>query len=365
MILAAAAVFIFSKNRTAAPNNILETPQPAAYSEPEVIAENLAVPWDLDFLPSGEILVTERPGNLLVIKNDKTVIRVEGVHHTSEGGLMGIAIHPDFGRNNWIYLYFTSNNSGRVSNRVERYKLEGNRISDKKVILENIPASPFHDGGQVEFGPDKYLYIATGDAGQGNLAQDKNSLAGKILRLTDEGSIPDDNPFNPSKAEAGNPAVYSYGHRNPQGLTWDDADNLWITEHGPSGIDGGSGQDEVNRIEQGKNYGWPEIKGAQTRSGMESPAIQSGTAETWAPASAAFSDGQIIFAGLRGEIIYAFDITSKNLRKYFAGKYGRLRAVKIHDGELYFTTSNTDGRGSVRSGDDKLLKVKVSAIINP
>lgn len=326
--------------------------------EPEVVAEGLRVPWEIAFLPAspaggpnGDMLVTERPGTLRKIGKDGTIITIEGVAHTSEGGLLGLALHPDFSDKGWLYLYLTARQGGKLQNRVERYRLDGNALFDRTVILEGIPGSANHDGGRIAFGPDKYLYITTGDAENQNLAQDKNSLAGKILRLGENGEIPADNPFE-------NP-VYSYGHRNPQGLAWDSEDRLWATEHGPSGSQ--TGNDEVNLIEKGKNYGWPLIRGAQTRQGMESPVIESGKSETWAPAGAAIWENKLFFTGLRGESLYVGEISGnrlQNLRALFSGQFGRLRAVTAGpDNKLYISTSNTDGRGTPQENDDRLLRI--------
>ena len=218
-------------------------------------------------------------------------------------------------------------------------------------------------GGKIAFGPDDYIYITTGDAGNAELAQNTDSLAGKILRLKDDGSIPGDNPF-------GN-AVYSYGHRNSQGLAWDDKGQLWSTEHGRSGVL--SGLDELNFIEKGKNYGWPVIQGDERREGMYSPVIQSGPDETWAPAGAVYLpakrqaglDGSIFFTGLRGESIYQAKISQDGsvgaIIAHFHGTFGRLRAIQIGpDGFLYISTSNTDGRGEPRPGDDKIIRINPS-----
>ncbi len=195
----------------------------------EIIADSLTVPWEVSFLPSGELLVTERPGRILKIAADKKIIEVNGVRDIGEGGLLGLTIHPNYSDNRWIYIYFTVNQNGNVENRIERYALQNSSLSDTKVILSGIPGAANHDGGRISFGPDGKLYATTGDAGNEEFSQDTNSLAGKILRLNDDGSIPEDNPF-------GN-AVYSYGHRNAQGLAWDDSGNLWATEHGSSGYD--------------------------------------------------------------------------------------------------------------------------------
>src|SRR3989344_4118983 len=184
-----------------------------------------------------------------------------------------------------------------TTNRIERYRFLNDALSDKKVIISGIPGALYHDGGRMEFGADGMLYVTTGDATKEDIAQDKNSLGGKILRLNDDGSIPGDNPF------PGSP-VWSYGHRNPQGLAWDGAGRLWETEHGPTGENQECCRDEINLIEKGGNYGWPTITGAETRTGMLSPALQSGGSDTWAPASLAYYKGSLFFGGLRGAALY-------------------------------------------------------------
>ncbi len=318
----------------------------------EIIAENLNIPWEIVFLPGGEILVTERPGNLIKISPERKVIqKIEGVEHVGEGGLLGMALHPNFEDTRWLYLYLTTPTAEGLINRVERYRFENNTLSSREVILDDIPGASYHDGGRIAFGPDNYLYITTGDAGNTQLAEDTNSLSGKILRINADGSVPDDNPF-------GN-EVYSYGHRNPQGLAWDSQGRLWSTEHGPSGAQ--SGFDEINLIEKGNNYGWPVIRGSETAEGMVSPVIQSGATDTWAPAGAVVYKGTIYFAGLRGSSLYAADIVSEselNLQAYLREQFGRLRAVVLGpDNYLYVSTSNRDGRGRVQEGDDKIIRV--------
>lgn len=308
----------------------------------EVIAENLNIPWESAFLPSGDILVTERAGRLINITTNKSY-QIEGVNHTGEGGLLGMVLHPNFSQNNYFYLYFTTNQD----NRVERYLLAGDELIKDKIIFSGIPIDRFHNGGRLDFGPDGYLYITTGDALNTSLAQDKNSLAGKILRLDDEGNIPSDNPWGT--------AVYSYGHRNPQGITWDDQSRLWSTEHGPTSLD------ELNLIEAGKNYGWPSISGDDKLADMEVPILHSGYGYTWAPSGLAYFDNSLFFAGLRGQALYEAQLTDstiKDLKLHFFEDFGRLRNVRLGpDNMFYILTNNTDGRGTPQIGDDKLIKI--------
>ncbi|MFA6250958.1 MAG: PQQ-dependent sugar dehydrogenase [Candidatus Shapirobacteria bacterium] len=316
-----------------------------------VVARNLATPWEMAFLPNGEILVTERGGRLIKISpsEKKVIAEIQEVAAVGEGGLMGIALHPNFEENGWIYLDYTYRSDSGLINRVSRYRLVDDQLAEEKVVMDNIKGGNNHNGGRIEFGPDGLLYIATGDAGESGLAQDENSLNGKILRVGDDGSIPVNNPF-------GN-AVYSLGHRNVQGLTWDDRGELWASEHGPSGS--ASGEDEINRIVAGGNYGWPIITGEQRREGLISPALQSGKNMTWAPAGIIFLDGRLYWAGLRGEAIYSAVIDNGRLtnltRQYTI--YGRLRAIRLYSGDIYVTTSNRDGRGLPREGDDKIIKI--------
>ncbi|MDZ7744832.1 MAG: PQQ-dependent sugar dehydrogenase [Candidatus Saccharibacteria bacterium] len=320
-------------------------------SEIEVIATSLDVPWEVLQLPSGDLLVTERSGNLVRIGQGEQRYKIDGVAHRGEGGLLGMALHPEFEGNQQIYLYMTTETAGGLTNRVERYKYNENGLSERTSILEGIPGASYHDGGRIAFGPDGYLYITTGDAGDTALAQSTSSLAGKILRVDENGEIPDDNPF-------GN-AVHSYGHRNPQGIAWDDQGRMWSSEHGRSGRL--SGMDELNLIERGVNYGWPVIEGDETREGMQAPVIHSGSDVTWAPASLTYWDGSLFFGGLRGVTLYEARLgegESVDLQAHLRDEYGRIRAVTvIYNDQLYITTSNTDGRGVERSGDDKLIRI--------
>jgi len=330
--------------------------------KPTAIVQNLSIPWDIAFLPDGGMLVTERSGNLLLIENGAAKkIPIPEAEHAGEGGLLGLDLHPYFARKKYVYLYLTVRTGNGLINRVVRYWFSNNELSDPVTIIDNIPGAQYHDGGRIRFGfsvarpsgqePYHYLYIATGDAGNPQNAQDTDSLAGKILRVHDDGSIPSDNPF-------GN-AVWSYGHRNPQGLTWDTKGRLWATEHGRSGL--ASGFDELNLIEKGGNYGWPDSQGDSVAEGTIGPALHSGANTTWAPASAVHWDGSIFFAGLAGETLYEAILDEERvteLKEHFVGEYGRLRTVTIGtDGMFYLTTSNRDGRGTINNGDDKIIRV--------
>lgn len=331
-----------------------------------VVAENLSVPWDVIFVPTDgragfEILVTERTGALTRVGEDGSVSRIEvpGVTSRGEGGLLGMTLHPDFEENHWLYLYETYKLNGNTRNRVIRYVYEEGIISDPYVVIEDIPGAAYHDGGRIRFGPQGLLYITTGDAGVEGNAQDKNSLAGKILRLRDDGKIPANNPFSSISSTRVESTIFSYGHRNPQGLTWDSQGKLWSTEHGRSGVR--SGFDELNLIVAGGNYGWPVIQGSEDSLDMLSPVLNSGPDDTWAPASALFWDGSIFWGGLRGEALYEAVISgdeAADLKRHFPEAFGRIRSVVLGPDEFfYIMTSNTDGRGEAREGDDKIIRI--------
>lgn len=323
----------------------------------EVVAENLDTPWEIEFIAdssgneNGEILLTERGGRFLKIGNDQRVYEIQGVKAAGEGGLLGLTKHPDFSTNHFIYLYYTTTNENQTENKVERYTFVNDELANRKIIIEGIAGATNHDGGRIAFGPDGLLYIATGDAQEEKLSQDTTSLNGKILRVKDDGGIPEDNPF-------GN-AVYSYGHRNVQGLAWDKDGRLWATEHGRSGIR--SGFDELNLIEKGLNYGWPEIAGDEFQEGMTAPVIHSGSSTTWAPSGMTYLNDSLFFAGLRGQGIYQAKLDGENvttLIKHFDETYGRIRTVKLGpDGYLYILTNNTDGRGNPKENDDILIRI--------
>jgi glucose/arabinose dehydrogenase len=316
------------------------------------IAEGLEVPWEVGFLPDGDLLVTERPGRLLrITKDDRKVIPIRNVAQSGEGGLMGLVVHPDFTENNRIYLYITSLDH---VNRIISFKLVDDELSNPITVVDNIPGSANHDGGRIALGPDNFLYATTGDAQQPDNAQSLGSLSGKILRFDPNGNPPENNPFKGS-------LVYSYGHRNPQGLTWTKGGTLWSTEHGRSGAQ--SGLDEINVIFPSSNYGWPVIEGDEVRADMKNPVLHSGPAVTWAPASAQYLNGSIFFGGLKGRGLYEAILSEDESKVekvivHFKGEFGRIRTVRLGpDGYLYITTSNRDGRGVPMKGDDKLIRV--------
>lgn len=322
-----------------------------------VVAENLEIPWDIAFLPDGDLLVTERPGRVVRIdaEGNSFSVAVPNVRHRGEGGLLGITLHPKFASNHWVYLYSTQNLNEEIENVVTRYVYRDDELIQPRVIIDGIPGAIYHDGGRMEWGPDGKLYITTGDATTPALAQNMNSLGGKILRMNDDGSLPEDNPFPDS-------FVYSLGHRNPQGLAWDSAGKLWSTEHGPS-LPTHCCRDEVNLIVPGKNYGWPEISGSQTAEGLEAPILQSGSSITWAPAGLAQIHDSLFFGGLRGETLYQVKdlFGTPSLVEHFVGEYGRIRTTRIGpDGLLYITTSNHDGRGSPAVADDRIIRIDPS-----
>lgn len=321
-----------------------------ATSAVSVIAENLSVPWEVLFLPDGELLVTERAGEVLLVKQG-IQIPIDGVEHIGEGGLLGAALHPRFVDNGYVYFFQTTQTPGGLENRVVRYVLTETTLSFDRVIVTGLPGARYHDGGRIAFGPDGYLYVTLGDASNSAAAEDKDNVAGSILRYTDEGDIPPGNPFNT--------AVYSYGHRNPQGLAWDDSGVLWSTEHGRSGVS--SGFDELNRIIPGGNYGWPTYEGDDNGRSAISPVRHSGEKETWAPGDVAYLNGSLYIPGLKGEALYEAVIDGNTVidwHEHLKGEYGRLRSVTVGPDEmLYVTTSNRDGRGFPANSDDRIIRI--------
>ncbi len=315
------------------------------------LATNLSVPWAIDFLPGGDLIFTQRDGQVSILDKNNTVKNLStiNVNAIGESGLLGIAVDPDFNDNNYIYVYYTYSSSGENTlNKVSRFTLTNNQLTNEKVLVDNISGASNHDGGRIKFGPDGYLYVTTGDAQVPSRAQDKGSISGKILRVTKEGAAAPGNPFNSR--------IYSYGHRNPQGIAWDDDGNLWATEHGRSGLQ--SGLDELNQIRAGANYGWPTIEGDKTQSSMETAVINSGANSTWAPAGLAFVNGKFYFGGLRGTALYEYNPETHELKEHFKNQFGRIRDVVLGPNNLlYITTSNKDGRGTPGANDDKIIQI--------
>ncbi|GAA4049932.1 PQQ-dependent sugar dehydrogenase [Agromyces indicus] len=321
---------------------------------PEVIAEGLQAPWSVVRLPAGGVLVSERDsGRIVEVLEDGTLREagvVEGVAAGGEGGLLGLAHRPgDADDAASLYAYFTSDSD----NRVVRMPLTGVTgelgLGRAEPVLTGIPRAGNHNGGRLAFGPDGLLYVTTGDAGDRDSSQDLESLGGKILRMTPEGEPAPDNPFDS--------LVWSFGHRNVQGIAWDAAGGMWAAEFGQNAWD------ELNRIVPGGNYGWPEVEGRADDTRFTDPAVQWPTSEA-SPSGIAVVGDTVVVAALRGERLWWASpaITSPtDVVDTYAGEYGRFRDVIAGpDGELWALTNNTDGRGSPREGDDRLLRIRVS-----
>ena len=321
--------------------------------ETSVVATGLEAPWDLVFTPGGEALVTERDsGRLLSVDASGYVEELQTLPAggVGEGGLLGLALSPDYERDGLIYAYYSTD----TDNRVVRFR-EG---EEPEPILTGIPVNSYHNGGRIAFGPDGNLYVGTGDAGDRPSSQDTNSLAGKILRLTPKGEVPGDNPF------PGNP-LYSYGHRNVQGLAWDTNGQLYASEFGQDTFD------EVNRIVPGGNYGWPEVEGEGGEgSGYVDPVatffptseaspsgvdiLKGGAIPQW--------EGDFFMAALRGQRLYRLDLDESGAvvgqEELLQGEAGRLRhVVQAPDGSLWVLTSNRDGRGNPVPDDDRIIRL--------
>jgi glucose/arabinose dehydrogenase len=315
----------------------------------DTLAEGLEVPWGVDFLPDGRAVVTERiSGRVVRVGPDGTVTplgTVPAAVPQGEAGLLGVAVSPDFDSDRTLYLYLTTD----TDNRVVRAELDGTRLGRTTVVLDGIPAGFIHDGGRIAFGPDGHLYVTTGETGDPELAQDPRSLAGKILRITTDGRPAPGNP------DPGSP-VWSLGHRNVQGLAWDDEGRLWASEFGDSEWD------ELNLVEKGGNYGWPRVEGAGGDASYVDPQLV-WPVDQASPSGLAFADGHLWMAGLRGQRLWRITVSGKGEaskpRAFFTEDFGRLRTVAAApDGLLWLTTSNRDGRGEPAPADDRILRVR-------
>ena len=322
----------------------------APSGRPQVIgtvARDLEVPWGIGFLPDGSALVTERDSGrvLQVVGGRVTAIgRIDQTHAEGESGLLGLAVSPSYAEDKRIFVYASTDDD----NRVLRMRFEDGRLGEPTAILTGIPRGFIHDGGRLAFGPDGYLYVSTGETGNGPLAQRKDSPAGKILRITQDGKPAPGNP------DPGSP-VWTLGHRNVQGLAFDDAGQLWASEFGQDRWD------ELNLIEKGTNYGWPEVEGKGDLPQFQNPQVVWRTSEA-SPSGLAFLDGRLWLASLRGERLWRIDVDGRRAEHpadFFVGKYGRMRTVAVApDGNLWVTTSNRDGRGHPATGDDRILLVR-------
>src|SRR5215831_12052929 len=322
-------------------------PAAGRVGEPSVLVRNLAVPWAIAFLPGGDALVTERDSARLVRVTPhggvSTVGTVPGVDPYGEGGLLGVAVSPSFGRDRLVYLYAST----ATDNRIVRFRYSGGRIGPLDPVVTGIPRAAIHNGGRLAFGPDGMLWATTGEHDEPGLSQDRDSLAGKILRMTPDGGPAPGNPFGT--------LVWTYGHRNVEGLAWDGAGRMYATEFGQDRFD------EINRIEKGHNYGWPLTEGAGGDGRYTDPELTWPTDQA-SPSGAAIAGGSLWVAALRGERLWQIPLGRSGAVgapvAHFAGDYGRLRAVvRAPDGSLWCTTSNRDGRGNPGPGDDKILVI--------
>ncbi|MFE5797034.1 PQQ-dependent sugar dehydrogenase [Streptomyces sp. NPDC056503] len=313
------------------------------------LTEGLRSPWGLAALPGGDLLVSSRDERTITRVDGRSGAKtslgeVPGVVPGGEGGLMGLAV-----REGWVYAYLTAGSDNRIV-RMRYGGGAGDRLGAPEPVLTGIPKGTIHDGGRIAFGPDGMLYAGTGETGETGLAQDRESLGGKILRMTPEGRPAPGNPFEGS-------VVYSYGHRNVQGITWDAEGRLWAAEFGQNTWD------ELNLVEPGRNYGWPEVEGRAGKAGFVDPVAQWPTSEA-SPSGIAYTRGAVWMAGLRGERLWRIPLSgperSGEPEAFLSGEYGRLRTVLADgDGRLWLVTSETDTRGTPEAGDDRILRLDV------
>lgn len=321
------------------------------------VTEGLKTPWGLAPLPEGDLLVSSRDDGTITRIDEKTGRKTElgtvsGVSPAGEGGLLGIALSPDYASDHMIYAYFTSASDNRIVRVLyDEKKPAGEQLGAPDTIFKGIPKGYIHNGGRIAFGPDGMLYAGTGESGQRGLAQDKKSLGGKILRLTPEGDPAPGNPFP-------NSPVYTYGHRNVQGLAWDSKQRLFASEFGQDTWD------ELNSIKPGDDYGWPDAEGKTSDPKYHSPITQWHTDDA-SPSGIAYAEGSIWMAGLKGRRLWRIPLdgtkASAAPQAFLTGEYGRLRTVVSAGGDkLWLVTSNTDGRGTPKSGDDRILELQVT-----
>ncbi|QBR93977.1 PQQ-dependent sugar dehydrogenase [Nocardioides euryhalodurans] len=318
----------------------------------DTVATGLEAPWGLGFLPDGRAVVTERDTRQVLLIDPAggepqglgALGEPVGEGDAGEGGLLGVAVSPDFAEDRFLYFYLST----ASDNRVVRAPLDRqDRLGTPEVLLDGIPTGFIHDGGRLRFGPDGFLYVSTGETGTPELAPDRSSLAGKILRITAEG---DPAPGNPDPDSP----VWSWGHRNVQGLAFDDDGNLWASEFGQSTYD------ELNLIRKGSDYGWPVVEGRGDEEGLVNPRVVWRTDQA-SPSGLAHAEGHLWLGALQGTRLWRVDVAdgeATDPTPFFVGEYGRLRTVEVApDGRLWVTTSNRDGRGSPAPEDDRILVV--------
>lgn len=331
-------------------------PEKGSATVTKTLTEDLKSPWGLAPLPGGDLLVSSRDEGTITRVDGKTgkkteLGKVPGVSPAGEGGLMGLALSPAYASDHMVYAYFTTESDNRITRMLyDEKKPSGQQLGAPDTIFKGIPKGVVHNGGRIAFGPDKMLYAGTGETGDTGLAQDKKSLGGKILRLTADGDPAPGNPF-------GDSPVYSYGHRNVQGLAWDEEKRLWAAEFGQDTWD------ELNEIKAGDNYGWPEVEGKGGKEGFNDPVAQWKTSEA-SPSGIAYAEGSIWMAGLRGERLWRIPVRGVDgtvePQSFLEGEHGRLRTVVAAGADkLWVVTNETDSRGTPEEGDDKILEVTV------
>lgn len=367
-LLVTALVFLFVNDDEEAPKEATQPKQEQKDKESDAVqvfeesievfasddgninANKLFIPWTIN-KNGGTFYLSQRDGTVVEIDGDLGVVDVQDVElsekifHEGEAGFLGFILDPEFKSTSRAFAYYTYEKDGDILNRVVSLMLDGSTWKENKILLDNIPGGQKDTGGRMAIGPDGKLYATTGDVGKNDLAQDLDSLAGKILRLELDGEIPTDNPFEDSY-------VFSYGHRNSQGLAWDENGNLYNSEHGEDG------HDEINLVEAGKNYGWPVIQGDEEAEDMVSPLVHSGNS-TWAPSGVAFRDGKLYVASLAGKKIFTYDIANETMADFY-DEAGRLRDVFIEENALFVVTSNHDNRGEPSEKDDRLIHIPLA-----
>lgn len=314
-----------------------------------VLASRLSTPWSIQKLDNA-FFISERTGTIAFVANGRVIHEEVDLQQplstAAEAGLLGFVLTPNFKDTGEAFAYYTYEKSEQTFNRIVRLKRNQGIWREVGVLIDEIPSGAYHHGGRLKIGPDGKLYATTGDAVTPEIAQDVNSLGGKILRMNLDGSIPNDNPIEDNY-------MYSFGHRNPQGMAWSPDGKMYASEHGPSA------NDEINEIMSNRNYGWPQIIGKQEQQNLVTPLFTSGDKETWAPSGMVYDENALYVAALRGTAILRFDLDNNRIER-IVKHVGRIRDVWLDGDDLYFITNNTDGRGNPSGEDDQLLKISLN-----